>query len=360
MTLIQRFCRCCRHFWLNLVLLLAILFPLLLPYPSQAQTPSPLPTVEAPTLLPTPTPATANATALARQVDALIATMSVADKVGQLFIIGFEGGTAGFDSDIAELIYGYRVGGVVLSTGNNNFVNERGVDTPSQVAALVNQLQALTYGLLLPADQALQAVSEETWPPPGTLSMEQVTTVPPVNLPLLVAVEQSGDGWPMTSLRKGFSPLPSFMALGAAWDPELTYRVGQVVGRELSAVGVNLLLGPNLNVIEQPRTDAVGTLGLQSFGGDPDWVSQMGRAYIAGVHVGSRRRVATIARYFPGAGDADRLPDQEVATVQRTAAELEKVTLPPFLAVTRADVDYGLAQRRPSCDRWHDVCSYSV
>ncbi|MCC6454882.1 MAG: glycoside hydrolase family 3 protein [Caldilineaceae bacterium] len=328
MTLIQR---CCRS-WLTLLLLLA----LLLPRPSQAQTPSPLPTVAPPALLPTTLPPAVNAAELSAQVDAILAQMSVADRVGQLFIIGFEGGSAGFDSDVAELLYGYRVGGVVLSTRNNNLINERGIDTPSQVATLVNRLQALAYGLLLPADRALQAVSEETWPPPGSVSMEQVTTVPPVNLPLLIGMEQSGDGLPMTTLRRGFSPLPSAMALGATWHPELTYRVGQVVGRELTAVGVNLLLGPSLNVLDQPRTDVVGTLGLQSFGGDPDWVSQMGRAYIAGVHVGSGRRVATIARHFPGAGDADRLPDQEVATVQRSAAELERVTLPPFLAVTRA------------------------
>lgn len=326
--------RSCRNWW-TLTLLLAIVLSAL-PHASQAQTVSPLPTVAPPALMPTTTPTSADAAALAAQVDALLAQMSVADRVGQLFIIGFEGGSTGLESDIAELIYGYRVGGVVLSPRNNNFVNERGIDTPGQVATLVNRLQALAYGFLLPADKALQPVSQETWPPPGSVSMEQVTTVPPVNLPLLVAIEQSGDGLPMTSLRRGFSPLPSAMALGATWDPELTYRVGQVVGRELAAVGVNLLLGPNLNVLDQPRTDVVGTLGLQSFGGDPDWVSQMGRAYIAGVHVGSGRRVATIARHFPGAGDADRLPDQEVATVQRSVAELERVTLPPFLAVTRA------------------------
>lgn len=344
MKLIQRSCRSlqtqARQIWvLHVALLLALLLPLLLPRPGQAQTDVPLPTVAPtvapPAILPTTIPATADAAALAAQVDAIMARMSVADKVGQLFIIGFEGGSVGFDSDIARLIYGYRVGGVVLSPRNNNFVNDRVVDTPSQVATLINRLQALAYGLLLPADQALQAVSEATWPPPGTVSMEQVTTVPPVNLPLLVAVEQSGDGLPMTTLRQGFSPLPSQMALGATWDPELTYRVGQVVGRELAAVGVNMVLGPNLNVLEQPRTDVVGTLGLQTFSGDADWVSQMGRAYIAGVHVGGERRVATVARYFPGAGDADRLPDQEVSTVQRSLAELEKVTLPPFLAVAR-------------------------
>lgn len=262
--------------------------------------------------------------------------MSVADRVGQLFMVGFQGGSAGYESDIAELIYGYRVGGVILSPKNGNFSNERGVDTPRQVATLVNRLQALAYGLLLPADTAIEPLDESVWPPAGAVSMEQVTNVPPVNLPLFVAVEQSGDGLPGTALRRGFTPLPSPMALGATWNPELVNRVGQIVGRELAAVGVNMLLGPNLDVLSQPRSDEVGALGLYAFGGDPYWVTQMGRAYIAGVHAGGVGQVATVARHFPGAGDADRLPDQEVATVQRSLQELERVTLPPFQGVTRS------------------------
>jgi beta-N-acetylhexosaminidase len=338
--------------WLVLILIAACL----LPQTGYAQTPSPLsvpsPTAPAPTaapaVLPTATAVSADSAALARQVDAILAEMSVADRVGQLFIIGFEGGSAGFDSDIAELIYGYRVGGVVLRPENNNFTNDPGVDTPAQVAGLVNRLQALAYGLLLPADRALDPVNPASWPPPGSVSMEQVTSVPPINLPLLIAVEQSGDGLPATALRRGFTPLPSPMAMGAAWNPELAYRIGQITGRELSAVGVNMLLGPNLDVLDQPRIDRVGTLGLQTFGGDPDWVSQMGRAYIAGVHVGSSRAVATFARHFPGAGDADRLPDQEVATVQRSMAELERITLPPFLAVTRSATTSPSAEGDPA------------
>lgn len=322
--------------WLSVTLLLALLLPLALPQRGLAQTPTPLSTREEPVPQPTATPINADIAALNAQVDAIMAQMSVADKVGQLFIIGFEGGSVGLEGDIAELIYTYRVGGVVLTPRNYNLVNQRGVDTPTQVATLVNRLQSLAYGYLLPADRALQAVDADTWPPTGTVSMEEITSIPPVNLPLLVAVEQSGDDLPTTTLRRNFSPLPSAMALGATWDTQLARRVGQVVGRELAAVGINVLLGPNLNVLEQPRTDGVGSMGLQSFGGDSDWVSQMGSNYVAGVHVGSGRRVATIARHFPGAGDADRLPDQEVATVQRSAAELEKVTLPPFMAVTRA------------------------
>jgi beta-N-acetylhexosaminidase len=273
---------------------------------------------------------------LAAQVEAHLARMTVADRVGQLFLIGFVGSSTGFESDIAELIYGYRVGGVVLTPRNNNFTNEPDLETPVQVATLINRLQALAYGLILPADQALRSPPGSVWPPTGAVSMEEVTTVPPLNLPLLIALEQSGDGLPDTALRRGFTPQPSPMALGATWNPALVSQVGQIVGRELAAVGVNLLLGPNLDVVAQPRADAVGALGLYSFGGDPEWVGQMGRAYITGVHTGGGGRVAVVARHFPGAGDADRLPDEEVATVQRSLEELERLTLPPFRAVTRA------------------------
>jgi beta-N-acetylhexosaminidase len=325
------------------ILLAASLLPALsiAPGPALAQTavptrdsaPSPLPT---PNVTPTVAPGAPVDGATeqdADQIEALLAGMSVADRVGQLFLITFRGDEVGLASDITTLINEYRVGGVVLSARNGNFSNEAGVDTPVQVATLVNQLQAAAYGFLLPEAAALPNPSIH-WPPADIISLSQRTGEPPVNLPLLIAVEQAGDHLPATALRRGFTPLPSAMALGATWNPELANQVGQIAGRELAAVGVNLLLGPILDVVEQPRPDEVGALGIHSFGGDPEWVSRMGRAYITGVHTGGGGQVATVARHFPGAGDADRLPDQEVATVQRSASELRQIALPPFLAVT--------------------------
>lgn len=311
---------------LHLILLAALLAAWCVPRAGLAQTatPEPLATAVSP-----------EESALAAQVEAQLARMTVADRVGQLFLIGFVGSSTGFESDIAELVYGYRVGGVVLTPRNNNFTNEPELATPVQVATLINRLQALAYGLLLPANRALNSAPGDAWPPTGAVYMEEVTAVPPLNLPLLIAVEQGGDGLPATALRQDFTPLPSPLALGATWNPALVDQVGQIVGRELAAVGVNLLLGPTLDVVDQPRTDAVGALGMYSFGGDPYWVGQMGRAYIRGVHTGGSGRVAVIARHFPGAGDADRLPDEEVATVQRSLDELKRLTLPPFQAVTR-------------------------
>jgi len=62
-----------------------------------------------------------------------------------------------------------------------------------------------------------------------------------------------------------------------------------------------------------------------------------GRAYIEGVHQGSNGRVATVAKHFPGHGGSDRLPDEEVATVDKSLQELRRIELAPFFAVTRQD-----------------------
>lgn len=330
---------CYLHRWFHCVLAIILLIATLAPS-VQGQvnipqaTPTPLATLATPLVEPTLVTQVASEEVLTAQVEALLTHMSPADRVGQLFIISFEGADTGPDSDIADLIYTYRIGGVVLSPQRNNFSNAKGIETPRQVATLVNQLQGLTYGRVLASETAL-APAAQSAAPGSPLVVGNQEEIEPPNIPLFIAIEQLGDDLPATALRRGFTPLPSQMALGATWNLDLVRKVGQIVGRELQAVGVNLLLGPNLDVFDQPRTDSVGALGLHSFGGNPYWVSQMGRAYIAGVHDGGGGRVATIARHFPGQGNIDRLPQQEIATVQQSIEELRQTAFVPFRDVTR-------------------------
>ena len=72
--------------------------------------------------------------------------MAPEDRVGQLFIVNFDGNEVTAESDITQLILSMRVGGVVISPRNMNFSNEKGVDTPHEVATLANQLQGVAYG----------------------------------------------------------------------------------------------------------------------------------------------------------------------------------------------------------------------
>ena len=289
---------------------------------------------EALTLTPTPspTPIPGPDDILDRQINEMIARMSVAERVGQLFVVDFQGGTAGADSDIADLIRAYHIGGVVLNPQNGNFRNDD-PNAPRQIAVLTNQLQALAYNIVLPDDQALD-------PPEVLLNQSAPATFNPLQqttpqIPLLIGIEQNGDGYPGSSLRSGFTTLPPQMALGATWNPELARSVGAIVGRELAAVGVNMLLGPSLDVLDQPRPEPVGGLGIHTFGGDAFWVGKMGQAYVHGVHEGGNGRVATIAGHFPGQGGSDRRPDEEVATIQKSLQELRHTELQPFAAVTQ-------------------------
>jgi beta-N-acetylhexosaminidase len=236
------------------------------------------------------------------RVDALFSSMTVEEKVGQLFLVAFVGNDPSPGSDVAQLVRQDYVGGVVLLASNSNFRNSS--DTPHQVAELANQIQALAMG-----------------------SGAQV--------PLFVAVDHEGDGYPYTRITGGTTPLPNAMAIGATWDPDNARAVGQIAGRELAAMGINLLLGPAVDVLNTPRPSGSGDIGTRSFGGDPWWVGRMGRAYIEGVHQGSEGRVATVAKHFPGHGGSDRLPDEEVATVDKSLQELKRIELAPFFAVTQ-------------------------
>ncbi len=272
------------------------------------------------------------------EVQKLLKRMTTGQKVGQLFLVGFRGSDVGPGSAIAELIEDYDVGGVLLTAENFGAAGA----TPASVAALNNQLQALAF------DQVLLSPNVTATPVVTATSEAKATATarPPKpdepdegmpRLPLFVGLTHEGNDYPYTWLRNGFTPLPDAMALGAAWNPENAQAVGQIVGRELAAVGINFLLGPSLDVLESPRSGREGDLGVRVFGGDPYWVGRMGQAYIQGVHEGSQGRVATVAKHFPGQGSSDRRPEEEVATVQKPLAALQQVELPPFAVATRLD-----------------------
>ena len=265
-------------------------------------------------------------------VQAIFDAMSVADRIGQLFIVSFDGNDPSPDSAISELIRDYRIGGVVLDSANGNFRNLNAdslpANTPQQVISMTNRLQALAFDGNLPAAAALNPTTTDIRPLPLPEGRG-------VTLPLLIGVQQEGDGYPNSELRSGYTPLPSNMALGATWNPVDAAAAGRIVGEELALSGINMLLGPALDVLDAPRPDPQTSLGVRSFGGSPYWVGRLGKAFIGGVHAGSDGQVTVVARHFPGQGSADRIPETEVPTIQKTAEELTMVDLQPFAAAAR-------------------------
>lgn len=242
-------------------------------------------------------------------VAALMARMTPAQRVGQLFLVTFYGSSLEKGSDIERLITEYHVGGVALLAANDNITDT--TNAPAQVLALVNGLQSIaaTTGAGADPSQAVPFV------------------------PLFIATQHE-DGAPEAEIHSGVTELPSAMAIGATWDEAQAETIGRLAGTELAALGINLLLGPSLDVLENPHPRTPGDPGTRAFGGSGFWVGRLGAAYIRGVHAGSQNQVAVAAKFFPGRGSSDRDPTAEVPTVRRSLEQLRLQDLKPFVMVT--------------------------
>lgn len=258
------------------------------------------------------------------EAQAVLASMTPEERVGQLFLVTFQGTDTHDQTQIYDLIANHHVGGVVLLAANDNFLPEP--DTIPTAYQLISALQTI-----------------EAEAPAAPQSEPNVQPNENTYVPLFIGISQEGDGVPHDQILSGLTPLPNLMAIGATWKTDLAQQVGAVLGSELSALGFNLYLGPSLDVVEAPNPSAQIDLGPRVFGGDPFWVGEMGRAYITGLHNGSDNRMVVIAKHFPGRGDSDRSPEEEVATVRKSLEQLKRVELPPFFSVTNSTEDSGLA-----------------
>jgi beta-N-acetylhexosaminidase len=242
--------------------------------------------------------------------------MTPEERVGQLFLVTFNGTDVGLESQIYDLITNYHVGGVILQQESDNFLPPP--QTENGAWQLIRALQTAEWS----ASQSNQ------------IEPETNQEFRPAFIPLIVGISQEGNGPPADQIFNGLTSLPSLMGIGATYQTDIARQVGNATGSELSTLGINLLLGPSLDVLESPIEQGTGDLGVRTFGGDPFWVGEMGRAFVSGVHEGSEGRIAVIAKHFPGHGSSDRLPEEEVATVRKSLEQLKQIELPPFYAVT--------------------------
>ncbi|MFH1446763.1 MAG: glycoside hydrolase family 3 N-terminal domain-containing protein, partial [Chloroflexota bacterium] len=257
----------------------------------------------------------ANTGSDALSAEEVIQQMTPEEKVGQLFLITFDGVDIGENSKIYDLVVNNHIGGVVLRADHDNFVEE---ETLSAIYQLTSGLQNLVW-LKTQLDEAASVGAENN---------------PPAYVPLFIGISQEGNGYPSDQILTGLTALPSALALGATWNPVLATQSGAVLGEELSALGFNLYLGPSLDVVDTSKVDTAYYLGTRSFGGDPYWVGEMGKAFIEGIHQGSENKIAVIAKHFPGQGGSDRPPEEEVATVLKSLEQLKQLELAPFFSVT--------------------------
>ena len=115
-----------------------------------------------------------------------------------MIITGF-GGTS-LDSELEELIVNSRIGGLILF--------ERNFESPEQLIRLIDDLQSLAMSC-------------------------------PASAPLFISVDQEGGR--VARLKGPFSNFPQPSCLGQAQSESLAHRFGLALGREMQAVGVNVV-----------------------------------------------------------------------------------------------------------------------
>jgi beta-N-acetylhexosaminidase len=218
--------------------------------------------------------------------DAIIASLTLEQKVGQLFLVNLYGDT--LTQGDYDLLQQWRPGGIVLFPSNTG--------TPEKVAELTNSYQ--------------QAIINAT------------------GIPAFVATDQ--EGGLISRLTDGFTHWPLPMVLTAANDPDLAYRVGQGMAQELRAVGVNINLAP----VADLRTNLDNlVIGRRSPGSDPAMVGLMLAGLIRGMQDGG---VMTAVKHFPGHGDTSLDSHLTLPTLDHDRERLYAVELPPFVSAINA------------------------
>jgi beta-glucosidase len=128
--------------------------------------------------------------------------------------------------------------------------------------------------------------------------------------------------------------LPCPVALAATWDERLVQELAVALGREARAKGVDVLLGPTVNIVRTPLSGR----GFECFSEDPLLTSRIAVAYVRGVQEAGVG--ATAKHYVANDSETDRR-NYDARISERVLRELY---LPPFEAcIAEANVALVMA-----------------
>lgn len=232
-----------------------------------------------------------------QHIELVFSNMTDEERVGQLFMPAISSlsgnGTQEMTPELESMLGRIHPGGVILFA--------RDLSSVGQVVTLTDALQ-IEGSVLEHGDR----------------------------VPLFISIDQEG-GY---LTRLPFGPrMPGNMALGASRSAETTRKVAKAIGDELSSLGLNMNFAPVLDV-ETNQNNPV--IGIRSFGADPDLVTELGDAYIAGMHDAG---IICSGKHFPGHGDVDIDSHLGLPLENHTKARMNEVELVPFKSAIASGVD---------------------
>ena len=191
--------------------------------------------------------------------------MDLENRIGQHFILGFQGHDLNDASPIIEDISRRNLGGVILfdtflfgRQGSNN------IHSSDQLQKLCKKLQ----------DKAA--------------------------IRLFITIDQEGGKVCRLKEKHGFPAMPSAEEMGRDSDCTISSSVAHNTGKLLAEIGINCDFAPVADVNSNPANPVIGSLG-RSFSDDPDMVANHCLAWLDGLH---SHGVLACLKHFPGHGSS--------------------------------------------------------
>lgn len=250
---------------------------------------------------PTPAPAAPHEPTLDERAADKVASLTLEQKVAQLFIVRPESIT-GVDTATQagpateEALQTYPVGGIAYFQKN--------LLDPDQTATMLANAQAY---------------SEKA-----------------VGLPLFACVDEEGGTVTRIAGNPGFAieNVGDMADVGAAGDPAAAEDVAHTIGTYLHNLGFNVDFAPDADICGDP---AVDVMALRSFGTDPQLVATMVEAQVKGF---ASANMLCSAKHFPGIGGVAGDSHEGAIVSEKTLDELRAFELVPFKAAIAADVPF--------------------
>lgn len=156
--------------------------------------------------------------------------------------------------------------------------------------------------------------------------LHQTSQQSTLKLPLFVSVDQEGGRVARLPRQTStaFTGSLSIAATHAKYGTWFAKQTGDVLGKELAAVGFNLNFAPNVDVNINPNNPVIN---VRSFGEDPKVVSELAGAQLAAMQ---QHGLLGTLKHFPGHGDTSVDSHTGLPRVEHSLIKIKQVDLAPF------------------------------
>jgi beta-N-acetylhexosaminidase len=158
---------------------------------------------------------------------------------------------------------------------------------------------------------------------------QEIAMKRPSGAPLHITIDFEGD-FKNDYMAGGIRQFPGPMGMAAIGDKKITYKIGETIGKMLSAMGVTQMYSPVCDVNTNPKNPEIG---VRSFSDDPEVCAEHAVALIKGLQDNG---IATTAKHFPGRGSSGTDAHDVLEVLNLSKQRMHEVDLVPFKAAIDA------------------------